>query len=155
MLKTLAFATLFSTALVASSALGEDNPAVPKNQPAQVQPDQTPSAETAPSGINFVTMQEKTQWRAPKLVGVGVYGPDDKQIGKIDDILMDHNGAGPSRCHRRRRIPGVRKEGGGRSVLGDAMENGTPEGAGDGEPAHQHGRVIQRAARRAAADEGD
>ncbi len=94
MLKTLAFATLFSTALVASSAPGEDNPAVPKNQPAQVQPDQTPSAETrAPSGINFVTMQEKTQWRAPKLIGVGVYGPDDKQIGKIDDILMDHNGA--------------------------------------------------------------
>ena len=93
MLKTLAYATLFSTALVGSSALGEDNPAVPKNQPAQVQPDQTPSAETrAPSGINFVTMQEKTQWRAPKLIGVGVYGPDDKQIGKIDDILMDHNG---------------------------------------------------------------
>jgi sporulation protein YlmC with PRC-barrel domain len=40
-----------------------------------------------------VTKQEKTQWRAPKLVGVGVYGPDDKQIGKIDDLLMDRNGA--------------------------------------------------------------
>jgi sporulation protein YlmC with PRC-barrel domain len=94
MLKTLAYATLFSTALVGSSALGEDNPAVPKNQPAQVQPDQIPAADTsAPSGINFQTMQEKTQWRAPKLIGVGVYGPDDKQVGKIDDILMDHNGA--------------------------------------------------------------
>jgi hypothetical protein len=94
MLKTIAYATLFSTALVGSTALGEDNPAVPKNQPAQVQPDQTPSADTpAPSGVNFVTIQEKTQWRAPKLIGVGVYGPDDKQIGKIDDILMDHNGA--------------------------------------------------------------
>ena len=23
---------------------------------------------------------------------MGVYGPDDKQIGKIDDILMDHDG---------------------------------------------------------------
>ena len=32
MLKTLAYATLFSTALVGSSALGEDNPAVPKNR---------------------------------------------------------------------------------------------------------------------------
>ena len=94
MLKTLAYATLFSTALVGSSALGEDNPAVPKNQPAQVQPDQTAAAETrVPSGIDFVTMQEKAQWRAPKLIGVGVYGPDDKQLGKIDDILMDHNGA--------------------------------------------------------------
>ena len=40
-----------------------------------------------------MTSQEKTQWRAPKLVGVGVYGADDKQIGKIDDLLMDRNGA--------------------------------------------------------------
>ena len=93
MLKTLAYATLFSTALVGSSALGEDNPAVPKNQPAQVQPDQMAAADTrASSGIDFVTVQEKTQWRTPKLIGVGVYGPDDKQLGKIDDILMDHNG---------------------------------------------------------------
>ena len=27
------------------------------------------------------------------MIGVGVYGPDDKQIGKIDDLLMDHNGS--------------------------------------------------------------
>lgn len=84
MLRTLAYATLFTTALVGSSAYAADNAAAPKDQPPQAQ---------APSGVNFVTAQEQTQWRAPKLVGVGVYGPDDKQIGKIDDLLMDHNGA--------------------------------------------------------------
>ena len=84
MLKTLAYATLLSTALIGSSAYAADNAAAPKDQPAQAQ---------TPSGVNFVTTQEKTQWRAPKLVGVGVYGPDDKQIGKIDDLLMDRNGA--------------------------------------------------------------
>jgi sporulation protein YlmC with PRC-barrel domain len=84
MLKTLTYATLFSTALIGSGAYGADNPAAPKDQP--------PQAQTS-SGVNFVTKQEKTQWRAPKLVGVGVYGPDDKQIGKIDDLVMDHNGA--------------------------------------------------------------
>jgi hypothetical protein len=84
MLKTLAYATLFGTALIGSSAYGADNPAASKDQPPQAQ---------AASGLNFVTKQEKTQWRAPKLVGVGVYGPDDKQIGKIDDLLMDRNGA--------------------------------------------------------------
>ena len=84
MFKTLVYATLFSTALIGPSAYGADNPAVPNDQPAQAQ---------ASSGVNFVTSQEKTQWRAPKLVGVGVYGPDDKQIGKIDDLLMDRNGA--------------------------------------------------------------
>ena len=84
MLKTLAYATLFSTALVGASAYGADNSAAPNNPPAQAQ---------APSGVNFVTRQEKTQWRAPKLVGVGVYGPNGKQVGKIDDLLMDHSGA--------------------------------------------------------------
>jgi hypothetical protein len=84
MLRKLAYATLFSTALIGSSAYSADNSAVPKDQPPQAQ---------APSGVNFVMAQEKTQWRAPKLVGVGVYGPDDKQIGKIDDLLMDRNGA--------------------------------------------------------------
>jgi sporulation protein YlmC with PRC-barrel domain len=84
MLKTLAYATLFGTALIGSGAYSADNAAASKDQPAQAQ---------APSGVNFVTSQEKTQLRAPKLVGVGVYGPDDKQIGKIDDLLMDRNGA--------------------------------------------------------------
>ena len=40
-----------------------------------------------------MTRQEESQWRAPKLMGVGVYGPDDKEIGKIDDLLMDNNGS--------------------------------------------------------------
>ena len=84
MLRTLAYATLFSTALIGSGAYGADNPTAPKDQPPQAQ---------VPSGVNFVMKQEKTQWRAPKLVGVSVYGPDDKQIGKIDDLVMDHTGA--------------------------------------------------------------
>lgn len=84
MLKTLAYATLFSAALAGSGAYAADNSATPKDQPSQAQ---------APSGVNFVTSQEKTQWRAPKLIGVGVYGSDNKEIGKIDDVLMDHKGA--------------------------------------------------------------
>jgi sporulation protein YlmC with PRC-barrel domain len=84
MLKTLAYATLFSTAVVGSSACAADNPPAPANPPAQTQ---------APSGVNFVTSQDKSQWRAPKLIGVGVYGSDDKQIGKIDDLLLDKNGS--------------------------------------------------------------
>ena len=153
MLKTLAYATLFSTALVGSSAMGEDNPAVPKNQPAQVQPDQMAAAAiVARSGIDFVTMQEKAQWRAPKLIGVGVYGPDDKQIGKIDDILMGHAGASASRGHRHWRIPRDRKEGHSRSVLGDKWKT-EPRKVGDRLPTN---RSLHRwAARRAPADEGD
>ena len=85
MLKTLAYATLFSTALIGPSAYGADNAAAPTPAPqAQTQ---------APTGVTFVTRQEKAQWRAPKLIGVGVYGSDGKEIGRIDDLMMDHNGA--------------------------------------------------------------
>jgi hypothetical protein len=63
MLRTLAYATLFSTAMIGSQAYGADDAAAPKDNPPQAQ---------SQSGVNFVTKQEKSQWRAPKLVGVGV-----------------------------------------------------------------------------------
>jgi hypothetical protein len=63
MLKTLAYATLFNTALIGSSAYAADNPPAPAKPSAQTQ---------AASGVNFVTSQDKSQWRAPKLIGVQV-----------------------------------------------------------------------------------
>jgi len=53
-----------------------------------------PSSASAakPSADTFVTQQEMNQWRAAKLVGVSVYGPDQKKVGSIKDILMDHDG---------------------------------------------------------------
>jgi sporulation protein YlmC with PRC-barrel domain len=84
MLRTLAYTALCSAALIGPSAYAADNSAPPANPPAQTQ---------APSGVNFVTSQDMSQWRAPKLIGVGVYGPDDKQIGKIDDLLLDKKGS--------------------------------------------------------------
>jgi sporulation protein YlmC with PRC-barrel domain len=40
----------------------------------------------------FVNNQAMNQWRASKLVGVSVMGADQKKIGKIEDILVDHDG---------------------------------------------------------------
>jgi sporulation protein YlmC with PRC-barrel domain len=84
MLRTIAYTALCSAALIGSSAYAADNAATPPNPATQTQ---------APSGVNFVTSQDMSQWRAPKLIGVGVYGPDDKQMGKIDDLLVDKNGS--------------------------------------------------------------
>src|ERR1700756_4357770 len=93
---TLVYATLFSTALLGCGALAQtaatDNPAAPM-KPAQTEmskPDAQPAKSQ--SGVQFVTTQATDQWRAPKLVGIGVFGPDDKQIGKIKDVLMSHDG---------------------------------------------------------------
>jgi sporulation protein YlmC with PRC-barrel domain len=105
MRNTLAYATLFSAALLGSGALAQTSEAPnAMNAPAQAKSDQTSATDAqpgansqasaqAPAGATFVTAQTVTQWRAPKLVGVAVYGPDDKQIGKIKDVLIDHNGA--------------------------------------------------------------
>jgi sporulation protein YlmC with PRC-barrel domain len=41
---------------------------------------------------SFVKEQSMNQWRASKLVGVSVIGADQKKVGKIDDVLFDHDG---------------------------------------------------------------
>jgi sporulation protein YlmC with PRC-barrel domain len=41
---------------------------------------------------SFVKEQSMNQWRASKLVGVTVMGADQKKIGKIEDVLFDHEG---------------------------------------------------------------
>jgi hypothetical protein len=141
MLKTLAYATLFSNALVWSSAYAADNPPAPANPPAQTQ---------APSGATFVTSQEKSQWRAPKLIGVGVYGFDDKQIGKIDDLLLDKNGSAQTIVIGVGGFLGFGKKDVAVPVLRHAMAYGSPEGSGD-----RSADPDDRDKRSTAADEGN
>jgi sporulation protein YlmC with PRC-barrel domain len=55
----------------------------------------TPVATTpasASNGVQFISSQTREEWRAPKLVGVDVYDSADKAIGKIKDVLIDHDG---------------------------------------------------------------
>ncbi|HLW90633.1 MAG TPA: PRC-barrel domain-containing protein [Roseiarcus sp.] len=62
---------------------------------AAAKPDTTKSDTNAAANAsdqNFVTEQAMNQWRASKLVGVKIYGPDQKKVGSIKDILMDHDG---------------------------------------------------------------
>jgi len=64
--------------------------ATPAAAPATPAP--SSASATQASGDTFVTQQEMNQWRASKLVGVNVYGPDLKKVGSIKDILVDHDG---------------------------------------------------------------
>ena len=47
--------------------------------------------ENAQAG--FVQQQDASQWRSSKLVGASVYGPDNKSIGSIDDLIVDRKGS--------------------------------------------------------------
>jgi hypothetical protein len=85
----LAFASLISAALLGSAAAAESTAG---NGQTTTTGQQTQAQPGAPAGDNFMTQQTITEWRAPKLVGVAVFGPDDKQIGKIKDLLIDHDG---------------------------------------------------------------
>ncbi len=38
------------------------------------------------------TQQGSDQWRASKLAGIGIYGPDKKRVGAISDVLLGKDG---------------------------------------------------------------
>ncbi len=40
----------------------------------------------------FLAEEGPELWRASKLVGVDVLGPDGKKVGTVSDVLMDHDG---------------------------------------------------------------
>lgn len=42
--------------------------------------------------VTFVQAQSGSETRASKLIGVAVYGPDNRKIGEINDLLLDSNG---------------------------------------------------------------
>ncbi len=55
------------------------------------------SAATMPSTgttdqVAFVQSQDSTDWRGTKLIGATVYGPDNKSIGDINDVLIANDG---------------------------------------------------------------
>jgi len=57
-----------------------------------------PSNDTAKQAVNeqkpgFVQSQEADEWRGSKLIGTSVYGPDNKSIGDINDLIVDKSGA--------------------------------------------------------------
>ena len=50
-------------------------------------------AFAAPARPHFVTRQSTNEWRASKLVGVSVYGTDNKKIGSIEEVMLSPQGA--------------------------------------------------------------
>lgn len=50
------------------------------------------AADTPVQGITLA-QESPDQWRGSKLIGIPIYGPDNKSIGKITDVLMSHDGA--------------------------------------------------------------
>ncbi|HEY5795444.1 MAG TPA: PRC-barrel domain-containing protein [Bosea sp. (in: a-proteobacteria)] len=82
---SLGFALLTATAIAQTSAPSPSAPApsAPAAKPA-------PATETMKVPENNLAGQGK--WRATKLIGVDVYGPDNKKVGDITEVLFDKTG---------------------------------------------------------------
>ncbi len=53
----------------------------------------TLSATTAfAADAGALSQESPDQWRASKLAGVAIYGPDNRSVGKISDVLMSKDG---------------------------------------------------------------
>ena len=50
------------------------------------------AATSTPANAGFVQKQDESEWRGSKLIGTSVYGPDNKSIGSIDDVIIDNKG---------------------------------------------------------------
>jgi hypothetical protein len=84
MLKSLMMSAALS-ALMISGALAQASP------PAMSPPDK--KADAAPmDGAKFIQSQSTDQWVFSKFKGSNVVGPDNAQVGSVNDLLFDKNG---------------------------------------------------------------
>lgn len=77
---SVAFALLTATAIAQTSA---PTPSAPAATPA-------PAATTAK--VPDTNLAGQGKWRVTKLIGVDVYGPDNKKVGDITEVLFDKTG---------------------------------------------------------------
>lgn len=82
MLSTVGVAMLATAAMAQTSA-----PTPPSSAPAA--PTATQSSASAPAETNLAG---QGKWRTSKLIGVDVYGPDDKKVGDVTEVIVDKTG---------------------------------------------------------------
>ena len=94
------------TILAAALCLATITPVLaqaPSTAPAPTTPMQSPSTapNTSATSITSTTMsgsetflpaQKASDWRASKLIGTAIMGPDNTKIGDVNDVLLDNNG---------------------------------------------------------------
>lgn len=80
---SLGFALLTATAIAQTSSPSPTAPSPPAATPA-------PATETMKAPEN--NLAGKGKWRVTKLIGVDVYGPDNKKVGDITEVLFDKTG---------------------------------------------------------------
>lgn len=77
--------------LAATAVAQTTSPSTPPSAPATTAPAMpAPATETAKAPENNLAGQGK--WRASKLMGVDIYGPDNKKVGDVTEVVFDKTG---------------------------------------------------------------
>ncbi|MGO4405329.1 PRC-barrel domain-containing protein [Bosea sp. RAF48] len=85
MIKHVVFASV-AASLLAATALAQTNaPSPPSSAPKA----STSAESSMPAPTNLAG---HGKWRATKLIGVDIYGPDDKKVGDVTEVIMDKTG---------------------------------------------------------------
>ena len=93
--KTLTAAALATVLAIPAYAQSTNNaPSATPPSSAKSMPDKSAASDMKTGGkeAGFVQNQDSSEWRSSKLVGTSVYGPDNKSIGSIDDLIVDREG---------------------------------------------------------------
>lgn len=83
MMKRVLTATALATVLAASAFA---------QQPTTKPDTALQGSANMPANAGFVQQQGQNEWRGSKLIGANVYGPDNKSIGSIDDVIVASDG---------------------------------------------------------------
>lgn len=83
-LTSVGFALLTATALAQT---GAPNP--PSSSPPAAS---SPAPATQPAKLPDNNLAGRGKWRTSKLIGVDIYGPDDKKVGDVTEVIVDKTG---------------------------------------------------------------
>jgi len=76
----------------ASSTPSTSGSSMSSGSSASSAPSTSSASATDMSAPKFLTQEGANQWRASKLVGVNVYGPNDAKVGDINEVIIDRDG---------------------------------------------------------------
>ncbi|WP_406855830.1 PRC-barrel domain-containing protein [Alsobacter sp. KACC 23698] len=96
MMKTKFAAGVIATALLAGTAMAQTSSGTSSGTMNSTAPSATVAPSTSAAGagsMQFISNEQGSQWRASKLMGVDIYGPNDEKVGDVNEIILDHQGA--------------------------------------------------------------
>jgi hypothetical protein len=87
-LTAIAFAAVLAAPAFAQNTTAQDKPMGKTDTAAP----STLSDQVKSGHVNFIQKQTANDWRGSKLIGSSIYGPDDKSIGDVNDVLIAGDG---------------------------------------------------------------